>query len=167
MKFRKFHMPIKIGIRRKIEIILNATEFLTNFCSTKITENESIFENSEILKSSVKFHEWISISGTKFWMEHFKLISSTKFQSFFSLNSLKFSEIYVDSACLFIFMCKQTLIYGIQNFIFVTADIIYLIFVKSSSEKLTFLAKISQNSKVDIKGTLASNFWIQQKSSKS
>jgi len=50
-------MPIKIGIRRKIEIILNATEFLTNLCSTKITENESIFENSEILKSSVKFHE--------------------------------------------------------------------------------------------------------------
>ena len=50
MKFRKFHMPIKIGIRRKIEIILNATEFLTNFCSTKITENESIFENSEIFK---------------------------------------------------------------------------------------------------------------------
>ena len=108
-------------------------------------------------KSSVKFHEWISISGTKFWMEHFKLISSTKFQSFFSLNSLKFSEIYVDSACLFIFMCKQTLIYGIQNFIFVTADIIYLIFVKSSSEKITFLTKISQNSKVDIKGTLAKN----------
>ena len=81
-KNRKFEMPIKIGIRRKIEIILNATEFLTNFCSTKITENESIFENSEISKSSVKFHEYISISGREFLIEHFILNSSTKFQSF-------------------------------------------------------------------------------------
>ena len=30
-KNRKFEMPIKIRIRRKIEIILNATEFLTNW----------------------------------------------------------------------------------------------------------------------------------------
>ena len=84
MKFPKFHMPIKIGIRRKIEIILNATEFLTNLCSTKITENESIFENSEISKSSVKFHEWISISGMKFKIEHFVFkIRQQNFQSFF------------------------------------------------------------------------------------
>ena len=109
MKFPKFHMPIKIGIRRKIEIILNATEFLTNLCSTKITENESIFENSEISKSSVKFHEWISISGMKFKIEHFVFkIRHQNFQSFFFFeirwNSVKYMPI--QHVCLFLCVNK-------------------------------------------------------------
>ena len=111
-KNRKFEMPIKIRIRRKIEIILNATEFLTNW---------NLFWFHQNQRKWVNFGKFWSLSNYP-WNSGYKWFPEKNFQlniryeiplkfvsrifDQFSLNSLKFGE-NVDSACLFVFMCKQ------------------------------------------------------------
>ena len=114
-KNRNFEMPIKIGIRRKIEIILNATEFLTNWNLFWFNQNHRKWVNFWKFWFLSNYpwnsgYKWFPEEIPENFQLNIRYEIPLKFVSRifdqFSLNSLKFGE-NVDSACLFVFMCKQ------------------------------------------------------------